>query len=704
MVKKGRRKNRYFEKIKRILKGGMSKLAPNGIRANSPAPEPVADPAFVPEGAVPELFIQQESAVEELYPLLAGKDRDHVWAFCAGQYSQDFRGNPKYLFLYISKYRKDIFAYWYCQNTEVVELIRSMGYHAYYAGTAKAAAAIDRTGVLVSEQVKAEIPAGLEQAKYLNLWHGVGGVKAVERSIRDGLLVPELARKYIRHNEYYQTYELYVAPSSFIESIAKTQLGLTDTQIIHAGYPRDLYQRYYDKVETFDHDLFHGRNLPEDTRIAVYIPTRREEENLAFFAQAMPDLDRLIQVCQREHILFIFKMHPYYERDMAFLQAKNRYRDCPWLLFWDNSQDFYEVMDQVDLCVMDYSSMFTDMIIAGVKHFLRYTFDFDGADLDFPMEYDDITPGRKCETFEELLEGLASYRNDDIQETLDRIQDLYWEYSTPDSMDVIIEKTIAFQPVRPELPTLYTFDVFDTVFSRKVLAPEGIFYRVREKMAASGKFPFALVNKYPQIRRHTETSTREYFRKTKDIRDSENVEITFDDIFRRMAAAYNLSEEQTALLKQWEMEAELDNVIPLPQQIDLIKQLRAKGETVLLVSDMYLPVDFVRQMLAKADPVLADIPLFLSNEYGAMKVHRDLYFEVYKSFEPYYNFKKWIHYGDNPAADRGPARQCGICHRLVEKPAFNHIQRAVVKYLNSYDGYLVAAMQSRMCQGLLSDR
>ena len=32
---------------------------------------------------------------------LKQKDKNKVWAFCSGQYSNDFRGNPKFLFIYI---------------------------------------------------------------------------------------------------------------------------------------------------------------------------------------------------------------------------------------------------------------------------------------------------------------------------------------------------------------------------------------------------------------------------------------------------------------------------------------------------------------------------------------------------------------------------------------------------------------------------
>lgn len=641
---------------------------------------------------------EKENDTESVLYALLGKDKDHVWAFCSGQYSQDFRGNPKYLFLYINKYRPDIYAYWLCDNPEVVELIRSMGYAAFYNGTSSAAVAIDHTGVFVAEQVKAEIPAGLYHSKYLNLWHGVGGVKAVERSIKDGLLVPELARKYIRHNEFYRTYEMYLAPSAFIEGIAKEQLGLTDRQIIHAGYPRDIYQSRYERVSTYEHDLIASRGLPADTHIAAYIPTRREFENKAFFSEAFPDMEKLIRLCEEKHLLFIFKMHPYYEKDVNFLAAKAKYSDCPWLVFWDNSNDMYEILDKIDLCIMDYSSMFTDMIVAGVKHYIRYAFDYDSEDLDFPMDYDKVTPGPKCKTFDELLEAIENYELVDLTESLSYINDLYWEYSTPDSMDRIIDQAIGFRPVKPDLPTLYSFDVFDTVISRKVLDPIGIFFKVRELMQADGSFPAALVNKYPDIHKNTELIIREYYKKSTDIRHSENLEISLDEILERISWVYGLTEEQTAKLRQWEIDAEIDNAIPLRKQINLIREYLGRGDKVILISDMYLPKEVIEKMLAKADPLLAELPLFLSNEYGVLKAHKSLYFEVYKSFEPFYDFKKWVHCGDNVAVDQNAARACGISTRRVYAPEFSQMQEELVKYTNSYDGYLVAALQSRICE------
>ena len=156
------------------------------------------------------LWKEEKRELEEARIFFADVDREHLWAFVSGQQSQDFRGNPKYLFLYINRFRKDIFAYWYSGDPETVELIRSLGYEAYYTGTAKAAYVFARTGVLAAENVIPP-PTGMEGAKLLNLWHGVGQNKWVERAVADGHLMQILAKKYIERNSYYRFCQLYVS-------------------------------------------------------------------------------------------------------------------------------------------------------------------------------------------------------------------------------------------------------------------------------------------------------------------------------------------------------------------------------------------------------------------------------------------------------------------------------------------------------------
>jgi len=623
-------------------------------------------------------------------------DKTKVWAFCAGQYSNDFRGNPKYLFIYVNKYRKDIDAYWLCDNKEIIDEIRKLGFKAYRIGTKQAEEAINKTGVLIAEQVKQVIPEGLENAIYVNLWHGVGGVKNVERSIKDGRLLQELSKKYIKNNAYFRQNEMYLAPSKFIENIAIEQLGLQEENIIRAGYPRCIYQKRYEKFNTYDNDFIKKRQLPKDTKIIAYTPTYRNEKNGDFFVSAIPDVEKLIKVCEENHYLFIFKMHPILEKESGFIKAMEKYKDNKWVIFWDNKYDFYEMMSDIDLCIMDFSSIYTDFVALGVKHYIRYLFDNDTLNLDFPMDYDKTTLGHKCYSFNELLEYLPHFEEEDLTDKIDYINNLYWEYSDNKDFDRIIDSILNFKRTKSSEQILYSFDIFDTLITRKVLVPIGIHYYVKEQMEKSNlNFPEYLVKNYPKIRESAELNVREYYVRTRDERESLKVEIQFDEIFKRINDVYNLTDKQIEFLKKEELKIELDNVIPIKENIDEIKKLINRKEKVILVSDMYLPKDFIKKMLTKADPILGDLDLYLSSEYGYQKADKTLFIEIYKRFGEKYDYLKWIHTGDNPKSDNKVPRGLCIENHKINAIEFNEFELDLVNKLNSYDAYLIAASIAR---------
>ena len=81
----------------------------------------------------------------------------------------------------------------------------------------------------------------------------------------------------------------------------------------------------------------------------------------------------------------------------------------------------------------------------------------------------------------------------------------------------------------------------------------------------------------------------------------------------------------------------------------MLKSYLAEGNDVVLISDMYLPKETIQKMLAKADPLLATLPLFLSSDKGYQKTTRKLFLEVYSSLD--YHYSEWIHIGDNKFAD-----------------------------------------------------
>ncbi len=108
---------------------------------------------------------------------------------------------------------------------------------------------------------------------------------------------------------------------------------------------------------------------------------------------------------------------------------------------------------------------------------------------------------------------------------------------------------------------------------------------------------------------------------------------------------------------------------------------------------MYLPKEFIQKLLIKADSILGEIPLYLSSHYGVQKTTKKLYLKVYEDSN--YNYKEWIHYGDNRLADGNMASKLNIKTNIHSISEFNGYENSLVNKIQTYDSYLVSALMAR---------
>ena len=215
---------------------------------------------------------------------------------------------------------------------------------------------------------------------------------------------------------------------------------------------------------------------------------------------------------------------------------------------------------------------------------------------------------------------------------------------------------------------IFCFDVFDTVITRKVATPWGIFALIRDKLrkeqSKNGIAEYVIENFY-ELRIHSERLIRESY----SARRIE--EITLQGIYEAMAVSGLLSEAQIAYLCELEEKMEWENVIGIQENIHRIETLLAQGERVILVSDMYLSQKAIRSMLTKVSGVLASLPLYVSSEYRKRKTSGELYRHV-QSLEKI-PFENWIHIGDNKTQDLRIPFELGMRVEywpVMEKTAF----------------------------------
>ena len=138
-----------------------------------------------------------------------------------------------------------------------------------------------------------------------------------------------------------------------------------------------------------------------------------------------------------------------------------------------------------------------------------------------------------------------------------------------------------------------------------------------------------------------------------------NIEITINDIYNSIANKYGCKISNT--LKTLEFETEFEQCIANPKIVDLYNQY-AKLHEVFIVSDMYLPSCFIKEILAKNN-ISHFSKIYISCDYGKTKRNRKLFEQVVN--ENSLNKKETIHLGDNFISDYVNPRLIGIHSCLI---------------------------------------
>ena len=608
---------------------------------------------------------------------------NNIWIFNAGT---SFAGNPKWYFLWLEENHPEIEKWWFCYDTVTLKNVKKMGFKACLYTSKKAEEVGKNAGVYVVEQCKEVFQDYLHGIKVLNLWHGVG-CKTIETCISEGILQQRIIKKYIQNSNIYRNNTLFLVTSEFMENHFIQQCNLSKNQVIRGDYPKNIVLK---RKTSINLEKIKANN---ESKLAVYAPTYRDYDGASNFFKAIPDMEKLITVLEKTNTVLIFKMHPKVENEKNFLLAKEKYASSPWVYCWDNQDDIYEVMDKFDYAIVDYSSIFYDLMAKGVKKFIRYFYDIDepNAMRDFAYDCKSHTYGKICSDFESLVSAIEKQDFEENESEYKRIYNLFWSYSNRNSMENIFKSIMDFKVKEEALPTLYSFDIFDTLISRTCLDPKGVFYYVQDKLRQTTmEFPPYVKQFFTKIRKWGEANCREYYNKGQIYRKSDKFEISFDMIYDRIQELYNLTDEQKETLKNWELECEYETSIPVKENIDILKGYVENGDKVILISDMYLPESFIKKLLAKADPVLAELPLFLSSTYGYQKTTKKLFYEAYRGID--YNYGEWIHYGDNPNADKKQPRVIGIKTVSVKPVSFGPYEKRMIDFVNTYDGYQIARL------------
>lgn len=200
-----------------------------------------------------------------------------------------------------------------------------------------------------------------------------------------------------------------------------------------------------------------------------------------------------------------------------------------------------------------------------------------------------------------------------------------------------------------------SFDVFDTLVTRRVATPWGIFALVQEALADE----YILSGLPRRVRRGFFDMRWYYERKARERWQTYSREdITFEEIYKCLGEAEGLDNTHIQGLMKLEMDIEVRNLIGIRENIRQLKDLLASGHRVILISDMYLGGKEIRSLLLTVDEVFRDIPIYSSADMQKGKWSGNGY-KLVKQRENLDIFH-WVHTGDNKGSDIGKAKELGI--------------------------------------------
>lgn len=183
-----------------------------------------------------------------------------------------------------------------------------------------------------------------------------------------------------------------------------------------------------------------------------------------------------------------------------------------------------------------------------------------------------------------------------------------------------------------------SFDIFDTLLKRKVNNPNDVFNLMQR--AVQDK-----ISNFAQKRIHAESQARS---------KNNSKEITLDSIYDCM---HGTSIEQKEQLKKLELKFEANILVPNKEMIDLFNLCKQANKQIYIISDMYLPLQFIEKIFKKNN-ITGYKKIYLSSNEKLTKRSGQI-FDLYLK-ENSFKAEKCIHIGDSWHSDYKIPKSKGI--------------------------------------------
>lgn len=199
-----------------------------------------------------------------------------------------------------------------------------------------------------------------------------------------------------------------------------------------------------------------------------------------------------------------------------------------------------------------------------------------------------------------------------------------------------------------DMPSLYSFDIFDTVVTRRLARPVDVFTILGERLREEGIRvpPFGL---FRLLRIRCERWSRRF---------DPSQEVALLDIHRMMGRFLAWSGPEVVRAAEVEREVEASVLTSTPHGRRAVEDARRAGTRIAYVSDMYLDGNFLRSILRREGLYADGDLLAVSVEWKASKSRGSIWQPLLERLGV--SPQEVLHQGDNPQSDVDSARAAGI--------------------------------------------
>lgn len=201
-----------------------------------------------------------------------------------------------------------------------------------------------------------------------------------------------------------------------------------------------------------------------------------------------------------------------------------------------------------------------------------------------------------------------------------------------------------------------SFDIFDTLIVRHVWEPADLF-----------KFLNKIFNEHINSNNYIMFSDIRSFCEHKAMERAilnDKKEISLDDIYNEIEIRYKFNNKLLNEVKKYEMILELKLCEKRKMVYNLYKMAVAIGKKVICISDMYLPLSFIKSLL-KHNQYENIEKIYLSSSIGVTKRSSELF--KYAINDLNIDKKNILHIGDNLVSDIKMAKKVGIDSLYIQR-------------------------------------